>query len=287
MLKAVIVIAGGCLFGLSAAPLSIGVVKSTGEFRVDGSTLRGNSTLFDGNLIETTAARSIVQLDGVQITLSPDSRFKVYRDHTVIEKGVGVVKDGERYVVEAGTMRIAPTTKDAVVQIEMTGANRIAVATRMGVAEVHNAAGMLIAKVSPGLALSFEPQGGAAAAVKLTGVLVSRDGKFFLTDSTANVTMELQGTDFAKYVGQTVEVTGSTVPGVAAATGASQVVQVATIKPVGNKKKAAGATGAGAVGAGLSHGAVAGIVGGVVVGGTLVGLAAAGTFSGSPSASVN
>ena len=43
----------GCLVLLIAGPASIGVVQSTGEFRVDGSAIRGNSTLFEGSVVET------------------------------------------------------------------------------------------------------------------------------------------------------------------------------------------------------------------------------------------
>jgi len=53
------------LFVAMAAPLSIGFIKSTGDFRVDGSTIRQNGTVFDGNLIETTAARSVIELASV------------------------------------------------------------------------------------------------------------------------------------------------------------------------------------------------------------------------------
>ena len=78
------VILCGCLFALIGAAPSIGIIKSNGEFRVDGSAIRGNSTLFAGNLVETASARSVVQLAGVQITLLPDSRAKVFQDHTVL-----------------------------------------------------------------------------------------------------------------------------------------------------------------------------------------------------------
>src|ERR1039457_5555477 len=84
----------GSLLVVSAAAPSIGFVKSAGEFRVDGSAVRGNGNVFEGTLVETTAARSVIQLADTQITLAPDSRARIYRDHTVLEKGSGLVKDG-------------------------------------------------------------------------------------------------------------------------------------------------------------------------------------------------
>ena len=257
-------IAAGCLFTLTAASDSIGVVRSNGDFRVDGSAVHGNTTLFEGNLVETASTRSLLQLGGVQITLGPESRVKVFRDH-----------------LEAGALRIAPTAKDSVLLVQTPGA-RVNVAARTGSAEVRNSAGTLIAIVSPGSALTFEPQSAASPEFRMTGVLHPKDGKFFLTDATTKVTVELIGADLDRYAGKTVEVTGSSIPGAPAATGASQVVRVVTIKLVSSKGKAAAAAGAAG---GLSTGATVAIIGGVAVGGTVGGLAAAGTFSATPSVS--
>jgi len=264
MFRTLISLIVGCLFTLTAASDSIGVVRSNGGFRVDGAAVRGNATLFEGNLVETAATRSLLQLGGVQITLAPESRIKVFRDH-----------------IEAGALRIAPTAKDSDLQIQTPGA-RVDVGARTGSAEVRNSAGTLVAIVSPGSALTFEPQSAASPEFKMTGVLQAKDGKFFLTDATTKVTVELIGPDVDRYAGKTVEVTGSSIPGAPAATGSSQVVRVVTIKVVSSKGKAAAAA---AAAGGLSTGATVAIVGGVAVGGTVGGLAAAGTFSATPSVS--
>jgi len=200
-------IVAGCIFSLSAASPSIGVIRSSGEFRVDGAAVRGNATLFEGSLVETAAARSMIRIDGAQITLLPQSRVTVFRDH-----------------VQAGALRISSSAKGSVVEVQTAQSGRVDIAAATGVAEVRDSAGTLVAVVRPGLALDLNPpQGGATSAFQATGVLESRNGKFYLTDSTTHVTVELQGTDLAKYVGKTVEVTGSTIPGAPVATGVSQV----------------------------------------------------------------
>jgi hypothetical protein len=301
-------LAAGSLLAVSAASPSIGFVKSGGEFRVDGSAVRGNGTVFEGALVETSSARSVIQLTGARIILSPDSRVRVYRDRTVLEKGSGLVKDVDRHVIEAATLHIAPTARDSVVQIEIMSPSHVRVATSGGAAEVRHSSGILTASLRPGMALAFEPQAAAAAAVKMTGVIESRNGAYFLTDETTKVTIQLlEGAEVSKYVGKKVEITGSSIPGANPAGGASQLVRAVTIKPVGGKAKAgavavagagaaggaaggaaagaaAGAAGAGAA-AGLSGAAVGAIVGGVAVGGTVGGLAASGTFSSDPSVS--
>jgi hypothetical protein len=267
------------LFVAMAAPLSIGFIKSNGDFRVDGSTIRQNSTLFDGNLIETTAARSVIELASVEITLSPDSRAKVYRDHTILEKGTGVVKDAGTHVIEADTLRIFPSAKDSIVQVDITSPSSITVAARSGAAEVRSATGVLVASVRPGLALAFGAQAGAATAFDMTGIEELKDGKYFLTDDTTHVTVQLEGPDLAKFVGKCVEVTGSIIPGATPPSPASQLIQVATIKTT-SCRKAAGWW------PGLATGEKIAIIGGVAAAGAVAGLAAAGTFSSStPSAS--
>ena len=274
------------LFVAMAAPLSIGFIKSTGDFRVDGSTIRQNGTVFDGNLIETTAARSVIELASVEITLSPDSRAKVYRDHTILEKGTGVVKEAGNHVIEADTLRISSSAKDSVVQVDITSPSNITVAARSGAAEVRSATGVLVASGRPGLALAFGSQAGAATAFDMTGTEEFKDGKYFLTDDTTHVTVQMEGPDLAKFAGKCVEVTGSIIPGATPLSPASQLIAVATIKASSCRTGAGPGGGAGAaVGTGLSTGAKIAIIGGVAAAGTVAGLAAAGSFSSGPSAS--
>jgi hypothetical protein len=267
-----VLLASGCLFVATAASPSIGFVKSSGTFRVDGSTIRGNSSLVEGNVVETTEARSVLQIGSVQIALLPDSRAQVYRDHALFERGSGVARGADKYMIETAVVRVAPATKDSVVQVELRGAAGVAVSAQNGAASVSNAAGVLLASLRPGETLAFEPQAGAAEAVHISGVIAQKGGKFFLTDATTHVAVELQGPDLSKYVGRKVEVAGSLIPGATAAPGASQVVRVVSV----NLLPSAGAVAKG----GLSGRAVGVIVGGVAVGGTVAGLGAAGTFSG-------
>ena len=270
-------IAGGCLLLGAATPGSIGFVRSTGDFRVDGSTVRGNSTVFDGNVIETAAARSVVQQDGFQITLAPESRARFYRDRTVLEKGAGLLRDADKHIFEADSLQISAAARDSVVQVDIQSSTRIAVSARSGAAQVRSASGLLLADLRPGTALAFDTQTGASSVVKLTGIVKLHDGKYFLTDATSNVTVQLQGAEIAQYVGKKIEIAGSVIPGATVPTGASEVVQVTNAQIVG-------AGSAAVAGAGVAVAKIS-IIGGVAVGGTVAGLAAAGTFSGASSTS--
>ena len=283
MFKAfVLLIAGGFLFALVAVPPSIGVANSSGEFRVDGSAIQGNSTLFDGTVIETASARSVLRISGAQVTLLPDSRAKVYRDHAVIEKGSGIVAHAQHLRVEAASLRIAPSAGDGLVQVEKTGQGQVVVATEGGSAEVRTASGLLIASLNPHMALAFDTgassgqTGAAAGAVKLSGVVQTDGGLYFLTDSTG-VKVELRGDNLARYAGKTVTFSGSMIPGETPAAGASEVVLVVAIDVVRSAAPAAPA----AAGAGghLPPAALAAVIGGVAVTLTMVSLYSVGEFT--------
>jgi hypothetical protein len=150
--------------------------------------------------------------------------------------------------------------------------NHVSIAALQGLVDVRNGAGVLVATVRPGLALAFTTQaGGASTATQMKGCLVKKGDKYFMTDDTTGVTVELQGPGVAGDAGHQVNITGSMIPGATPAAGASQVVQVVTVDSVG--AKCGGPAGA--------------AVGGVVVGGTLIGLAASGAFSGSSTPASN
>ena len=269
----------GLISILSAAPSSsIGTVRSAGDFRVDGSTIRGNGTIFDGDVVETAAARSIIQMNGAQLTLSPESRAKVFHDRTVLEKGSGLLRDSDNQFFEAAHLRISPVAKDAAIQVDVKDASHIAVFALTGSALVRNSNGMLLASLHPGMALAFDepPQAQGNATVTITGVVTTKDGKYFLKDLTTGVTVELRGNDLNQYVGKKVDITGSVIPGATPANPATEVVQVGNLHP---------AAGGGPGTAGLSTGAKVAIFGGVAIAGTLGGLAAAGTFHSVPNTS--
>jgi hypothetical protein len=258
----------GCLLFLMAVPPSIGVIQSSGDFQVDGSTIRGNATLFEGSTVQTAAALSKIELSsGAEIVLAPNSRAQVYKGH-----------------LEAGTLRISPADNHTIAEIATQDSSHVSVSATQGLVDVRNGAGVLVATVHPGLALAFSTQaGGAATATKLSGCLVMKSGHYYLTDNTTGVTVELQGPDLGKNVAHQVQLTGSMIPGATPAPGASQTVQVVTVDSVGDKCNVPG--GAVAAGGGLATGAIVAIVAGVAVGGTLIGLWAAGTFKSSPSVS--
>lgn len=251
----------------SAASPAIGVAVTGGAFHLDASKVTGNGTLFEGSVVETAKATSLLKLNnGVRMVLDGDSRSKVYGDRMMLERGTGQIDNGGSYRIEARTLRIEADHSSAKVAVK--GENRVLVSALRGPVRVRNAAGVLVANLSAGNALEFEPQAGASAPVKMKGTLVKKDGHYLLTDKTSGVTVEVQGEDLEKKVGKIVEISGAIDPTAVAVAGATQVVTVTSATVVG----------AGAVGVGAGTGAAIGtkaVIAGVVVAGAATGSAVA------------
>ncbi len=262
----------GCLTYTLAAGPAIGLVLARGSFRLDDATVFRSATLFEGTRIETAGTPSELQLNsGARFQLAGQSRGTVYRDRLVLEKGGGLL-EGASYPVEAQHLRIAPAVTGAQARIALDPGDRVLVAALRGPVRVTTADGLLLANIAAGRALAFQAaQTGASGPVKLTGIVNKRQDRYFLTDDTTGVTVELVGEDLDRHVGKRVEVAGSVMPGVQPAGGASQVVRVASVQGAA----AAGGAAAAAAG-GVSKAVIAGVVITGAAAGTVIGLVATG-----------
>jgi hypothetical protein len=273
---------------------AIGLVRASGEFTIDGSEARDNSTVFHGSVISTTRAASHVVLeDGTRIDIGLDSRSRVYRDHLAIEQGLVHVNASNRYVVIAGRIRI-DSPKQTLVRVGDSGT--VAVTVLQGTTEVKNGRGMLVAMVPPGRTLEFSDADTTSDDASVTGCLErieNRSGPhtdvhYVLEDQTTNVVVELVGTGLERFVSNTVEATGPIDPSIRAIRRAAYVIHPASLIGT-SKQKCTGPVGTTSRQAppavpGLSGLAKAGVIGGIAVGGTVGGLLAADVIGGGATA---
>jgi hypothetical protein len=275
---------------------AIGSATANGSFLVDSSKIWRNTTLFEGSIVETITAPSDVRLnDGLQVRLAADSRARVYRSRIVLERGLSQLQAAVDTPLEARTLKIYSASAGSVAQLRLGDSNKVHVAAVKGSLRVTNASGVLVANLAAPAALAFDTQAGPAASARISGCLLTKDGKFIVADRTTRVTMEVYGAGLEKQVGNQVELTGTADAETPSVAGASQRINVTAIKLIAKggcasvaKKLGAGAAAAGAggvaaagtVAAGLSTVATVAIVGGVAVVGSTAGLAASGTFSG-------
>jgi len=279
-----------CLISVaSAAPSNIGIVMTTGEVQVDGSSVRGNSVLFSGSLVHSQDANSNLQFsDGTNAVMRPGASMNVYRERSVLQAGVTMQRGVDKHPVFADGLKIAGVTPHAVALIGVKDPSHIEVAAQEGETDVWTSSGKLVARVEPGKTLSFamNATGGPADGVKLHGILRLHN---LLTDEQTNVTYRLQGSGLDMLVGASVEVTGTVLGGNPAA-GTPPVVAVSNVVKMNNDVAAmaegqqGGARPAGQGSTWNKESIIFLII--VAVGGTLLGLGASGAFSSSSHAPV-
>jgi hypothetical protein len=242
----------GCLVCVAASPSSVGFVVTSGQVKVDGATIRGNSTLFQGNLVQAGDATSDLMFPGgSNLLLQPGAAVEVFRDYGVLRHGAATERGAHPLI--AGGLRVSSLSPQGAVLVDMQDRFHFKVAAQGGAAEVRNPAGALVARLEAGKTLTFgvqdspqtpppagaqqtpppaaSEQTGPPAGTQITvrGILrkdhPGRYGHFLLTDLTSNLTYELQGPGLDDLVGASVEAVGS-VYEATPAQGASRVISV-------------------------------------------------------------
>jgi hypothetical protein len=251
--SAIALVTCSCLVSVAASPSSIGIVVTSGQAQVDGAIVRGNSTLFQGSVVQAgTATSDLLLPGGSNLLLQPNSGVKVYREYAVLEHGAAVQRGSNTLVADG--LKVSSLSPQGAVFVAIQDDSRLSVAAQGGTAEVRNPGGDLVARLEPGRALSFAiqaPQNSnglpqttpsptttgqnpvpAGTQVTIHGILhkdhPGRYGHYLLTDIPSKVTYELQGPGLDDLVGASVEVTGSTFD-TTPAEGASKVLSVSDI----------------------------------------------------------
>ncbi len=184
----------------AAAP--IGVATASGQFRLEGSRIWGNSTLFDGAKIETTDATSELALaSGVKIQLGAGSSARIWKGRLELERGTGQVTASSAFLVNAGGLSV----QGSRYRVGLLPGARLEVASLTGNAKVLGSRGDLLAAVPVGRNMSFAMQ----QTVTRAGCLVYKGNGFILqVDDSADV-WQLIGGPLAENVGNRIMVTGS------------------------------------------------------------------------------
>jgi len=287
-----------CVFLLlaiySSYAAAIGVVKAGGSFNLDGHPVVGNATLFAGNVVETRAASSELNLtNGVRMVLATASKGVVFTDRLLLDQGMGQLTGSADYHIEARGLRFQPEASDSVGRVAVSVERTVQAAAVRGALRVTAADGTVVALVRPGMALEFEPQAvtGAEAPFEMTGCMERRNGRYVLRDPVTGVVEEVRGRNLEREAGRMVEVTATLLPKEKPVEGALEVIEILRLRRVAGacpvapaaeakappaEPKAPAAKSAPAPppqpGAGMS-GATKAVIAGVIVGGAGAGAA--------------
>ncbi len=270
-------IAGTALFAASTTIIGMASSQNSSTLTLDNSRVSGNATLFDGSKVEASGFSRLKLNNGTRMDLGAGSEAKVYANHASLEKGMSEIQSGSGFEIDANTLKIRTAGSDAIARVKLDNKSVMVTALNAPV-EVLNPAGMLIARVTPGLPLSFMPQGGSGS--DMTGCLVNKKGVLILVSDPGNQQYQITNLSLStakKLVGNKVTISGTS-DSSAPAGGATGVVKAtsASLKSKGGCESVASTVGATATAAGLAVGAgILATGGAAVAAGTAVAAGAA------------
>jgi hypothetical protein len=188
-----------------AASPAIGIATASGHFLVEKSEVWGNSTLFDGSVVETAQASSELALrNGVKVQLGAKSRARVFDNRLTLERGAGQVTTAAvPYELDAAGLKITGE------RVRVSVSDRVEVMALAGSARVVSGSGQMLAAIPAGRSMNFAMQASATGAITRTGCLVYKDGHYLLQDENTREVVELLGNvDFQHNTGNRVEAIG-------------------------------------------------------------------------------
>jgi hypothetical protein len=208
-----------------AAPAPIGMVTAPGHFQLEGSRIWGNSTLFDGALVETGDASSELALsNGVKVQLGAASSARVWKGRLELERGSGQVTSKSAFRVSAAGMAI----EGSRYRVAIGSDARMQVVALAGDARVLSAQGALLGAVPAGRSMSFA----LAQALTRTGCLLYKANGFILQSENPVEVLQLTGDGLAAQVGNRVQITGVPTAAQATISPATRTVNVSSLTRV-------------------------------------------------------
>ncbi len=212
----------------TAGTSAIGTASARGDMRVDGYSVKGDATLFNGSVVESGQASVALRLSkGGEAKLATDSRGAFYSDRMVLQHGSTEWTPASNYAVNADGLLVAPDAPHSRGVVSVSKANTVEVAALTGGFRVSDSRGLLLAHVTPGHALSFGSLQAATEGsyqVTATGAFTESAGHYYLKTTDTGMLYEVQGSNLQNLVGKTVTVSGTLDPNIQPAGGASSVI---------------------------------------------------------------
>ncbi len=149
---------------ISLASPAIGVATGFQDLTVNKAHVRGNATLFEGNIFATGPDGARISLDGgTSMQLGSSSKGIVYRDRLELLSGSGEIQPGNAYRVDALSLHVKGSAPGAVARVSISG-NHLRVGALNGNLQVLNGHGLILATVPEGSATEFTPLAEGASA---------------------------------------------------------------------------------------------------------------------------
>jgi hypothetical protein len=145
-----------CMVCMAASPASVGVLVTNGQAMVDGATVHGNSTLFQGSVVKADEITSDLRFaDGANLVLQPGAAAKVYRDHAELQQGTAIQRGVSGHALVADGLRVTSLEPNGKVTVAVQDNRHVEMLANDGAAEVRTPTGELVARLEPGKPLTF------------------------------------------------------------------------------------------------------------------------------------
>ncbi len=207
---------------------ALGVAVAGGTFWVDERPVATHATVHDGSRIQAEdSALELRLFGGARLRLAAQSRAQVHAERLVLEHGASQILPGSQYALETRGLRVQADA-GARGTITLHGERAVEVAAEEGALHVMRDPRPLVAVVRAGMALRFEVQAPAGAQLpfEMTGCLERRDNRYVIRDLVTGILIEVRGRGLEREVGNVVEVTAVSLPGVQPVPGAQEVIQI-------------------------------------------------------------
>ncbi len=260
----------------NTAPV-IGMTSSQSGVTIDNSPVSGHSdSLLTAVTVQSQGYSRLHLNNGTRLDLAAGSKVRIFANHVALSAGMTEMQSPSGFEVDTTNLKVLSTDSKSVARVKIDS-NQVYVTALNSPVTVLNSQGMLVAKVAPGLPMSFMAQGAAGMnSFSVTGCVLNKNGVAILDDESAHQISELRGADLRKVVGSHVHIVGTVDATATPGGGSAQVVKVsaATVATKGGCSTQATAVGASAAAAGLGAAASAG---GVATGAAAAGGAGFGT----------
>lgn len=220
---AVALLTCGSLVGYAAVPLSIGILITDSPALVDGTPIRGNSTLFSGNVIQADSAASSLRFaDGSSLVLQPGAQVRVFRDSSILEQGVATQTGSTRRELIVDGLKITSLSEHGAIAAAWRDGSHFQAVADNGPAEVRTPVGQLVARLNPGESRNFTISDSSVALqaqqkeappsgppITVRGIVrQDAEGEFRITNDSDGAEYLLGGSFPLSAIGASVEIRG-------------------------------------------------------------------------------
>lgn len=223
--SAIALLTCGCMVGYAAVPISIGILVTESPALIDGTPVRGNSTLFSGNVVKADSGGSSLWFaDGSTLVLQPGAQVRVFRDHSVLEQGVATQSGNNRRGLIVDGLSVEPLSEHGTVAAAWRDSSHVEAVAENGPAEVRTPDGQLVARLNPGERLSFSisvasasqqeqqqapPPPPTGPPITVNGILRQEpEGEYKVTNDTDGVEYIVEGSIPGNALGASVQIKG-------------------------------------------------------------------------------